>query len=360
MVMRKSLKIASYIGVALVLALATMIASFLMRGGAFRQIQSVSPGICRLVPTNHGSAEDIQINRQTGIAYLSALDRRGLVAGNEVTGNILEIDLYSTNPKPTSALESVPEGFRPHGISLFYMQDGSERLFVINDWFGIEERIEIFDKPLDNKLFEHVETLSDPLITHPNDLVAVGPEKFYIANDSGATNSLERVLEMGFGIGLSPLIFFNGENFLLVDSQLKSSGGINADLTAKRLYVGETMGKSIRVYELDDNQGLSRLVRTIALDGGVDNIDIEVDGSLWIANITNTLALVRHFTDEDSPAPIQVQKVVVHEESDSEIQTVLENNGNDFSAASVAARLGEMIIIGSITEPAVMLCELGT
>jgi arylesterase/paraoxonase len=349
--------IALFLG-ALILIVSAALASFLVRGGAFRQVQEVSSGVCKVIPTNHGSAEDIDIDPQTGIAYLSALDRRGLVAGKQVTGDILQLDLSEPKLPPTSALNAVPDGFRPHGVSLFEMPDGSRKLFVINHQYGTEERIEVFSKAAGQDRFEHQETLSDPLITHPNDLVAVGPRQFYIANDSGASSGIERGAEMLFGIGLSPLVYFDGSRFSIVDEGLKSSGGINTDLNTDRLYVGETMGNSIRVYELNPDRTISEYLQTIDVGSGVDNIDIEPDGTIWIANHSNTLALVQHFADENLSAPLQVQKIEVNNGLFGPITTVLENNGDQFSANSVAAKFNDLLAIGSITEPAIMLCDL--
>lgn len=358
--MKKWVKIVGTILLVFIAIVSASVASFLIRSGAFRDVNLVSPGECRRVPTGHGSAEDIDVDRQNGIAYLSALDRRGLVTGELVTGTILQLDLTNPDAKPFSALSAVPDGFRPHGISLFDDGDGSQLLFVINHSNGTEEKIEIFRKGLNENQFTTVESLSGPLLSHPNDIVAVGPRQFFIANDSGASNAIERAGEMLLGIGLSPLVYFDGANFEVVDTGLRSSGGINADLGKNRLFVGETMGKAIQVYDLNKDRSMSHHMATIELDSGIDNIDLDSEGSLWIANHTNTLALVRHFGDSTSPAPSQVQKISVIGDEYGPVSTVLETNGEDFSASSVAARYHNFLVMGSITEPVVMLCTLDT
>ena len=354
-------KIAKYLGlitVVLILLVASVLFSFLVRGGAFRETSDISPGDCEAIALLHGSAEDIEIDRTNGIALLSALDRRGLVQGKNPSGKILQIDLLNIDTPPVSALRGEPEGFRPHGISLFIREDDSQILFVINHAGGIEERIEIFEKLDGDQLFNHVETLADPLITHPNDIVAIASRKFYIANDSGATNGIERASEMMLGIGLSPLVYYDGSEFSVEVSDLRSSGGINANTTEKLLFVGETMGKAIRVYDLADDGSLSKLRNTIELESSVDNIDLDSNGDIWIANHTNILAFIRHVTGEGFPAPSQVQRISSKNNEFATIQTIFENDGNLFSASSVGARYRNLLLVGSITEPKVLICTI--
>ncbi len=342
----------------LILLTVGAVVSFLVRGNAFYESKNINPGHCQRIATNHGSAEDIEIDRERGLALLSALDRRGLVQGKNPSGKILQLNLADTGAPPISALASEPEGFRPHGISLFTDDNGTQTLFVINHSGGIEERIEIFEKQSGQQLFNHIQTLTDPLITHPNDLVAVGRSKFYIANDSGATNSMERAGEMMVGLGLSPLVFYDGASFSVVMDDLRSSGGINADTEEGLLFVGETMGKAIRVYNLAGDGTLLDLVEVIELEGSVDNIDLDADGNLWIANHTNTLAFVQHIMEETALSPSQVQRVKNKDRQFDDIQTVLESDGSLLSASSVGARYEDILVVGSITEPFVLICSM--
>jgi arylesterase/paraoxonase len=331
---------------------------FLVRGGAFDPVVESLPAQCQQVSIEAGSAEDIAVDRNTGMAYLSVLNRRGLVNGLNVKGTILQLDLNNIEEVSKSALSTTPDGFRPHGISLLHLASGAQRLFVINHAYGEQEKIEIFERPAAEGLFTHVETLSDPLLTHPNDIAAVGPRQFYIANDSGATNAMERAGEMLFAVGLSPLVYFNGNRFSVEENNLRSSGGIFADLQRSKLYVGETMGESIRVYDLKTDRSIDAMASQISLDGAVDNIDVDTAGNLWIANHINTLALVQHFGNEDAPAPSQVQRVSLVGSSDPVIETILETEGVPFSAASVGVPYGNRVILGSITEPKVLICAL--
>jgi arylesterase/paraoxonase len=339
--------------------LAVATASFLIRGGAFRAVETVSLRACEAIEIPLGSAEDIQIDHEGGVALLSVLDRRrSIEEGKSVKGTILSISLATAASTPVPALSSQPKDFRPHGLSLFTDQNGLKTLVVINHAVT-GELIEVFRKGQSDELFKHVHTLTSPLLVAPNDLVAVDSEKFYVANDSGAENGIEKVAEMIFAVGLSPLVYFNGRQFDTVADDLKSSGGINVSQDGTELYVGQTAGESIRIYSLNTDKSIGDLKDTIKVGSGVDNIDIATDGALWIANHTNTLALVKHFGNAASLAPTQIQKLTYHSTGkEYRLETVFENDGSLISAGSVGTRYKDAILIGSITERKLLKCSV--
>lgn len=355
--MKRVLKLCGMlVGITLLLII-VIVATFLVRGGAFSEVASVSPGQCNPIPMSDGSAEDIQPDRGNGLALLSVMDRRAIVENRATDGTISKLDLKSEDFSIAPALASQPEDFQPHGISLYEAPNGTQTLIVINHAFGAGEFVEVFEKTADQDLFAHVDTLTSPLLTDPNDLVAVGSRQFYVANDSGATNGLESMAEMVFAVGLSPLTYYDGTEFSTVVDDLKSSGGINVNLEKSELYVGETIGEAIRVFDLNADRSLRQEKAPIHVGSGVDNIDLDTDGDLWIANHVNTVSLVRHFADADFPAPTQVQRIRVGE-SASVIETIYEQDGAEHPAGSVAVKYDDAFLIGSITEKQILYCQL--
>ena len=129
----------------LILVLLLFTLEFMRFGGQFTALPTATPGPCSRIALT-ASAEDIQIDRSRGVAYLSALDRRGLVEGNNVQGDILQLDLNDGSATPVSALAARPSDFRPHGMSLYRMGDGMQRLFVISHPAGGGHSIEIFEQ----------------------------------------------------------------------------------------------------------------------------------------------------------------------------------------------------------------------
>lgn len=324
---------------------------FLNFGGAFRELAPRVPGACSTLPLA-ASAEDIQIDRNRSIAYLSSLDRRALVKGENVEGTVLQLDL-TTDPLQTAvALVNAPAGFRPHGMSLYRMGDGKQRLFVISHPQDAGHTIEIFEQDADRR-FVHVGTVRDPLLLSPNAIVAVGPGQFYVANDKGATNFFERMREFVLRSGLSTVVYYDGSGMRVAADGLKSAVGMGISPDGLTLYVAETLGKRVSTYTRDPVSGELRLAERIPLEGSPDNINVDSDGTLWIAIHAKLIDLIRHFGDPAHPAPTTILRHAA-----GVTETVLVDDGRAISAGSVGATFDGRLYIGSITEPRIRICRL--
>ena len=340
----------------LILAGIAMSAFLLYRGGATREISDHFAGRCERLELD-GSAEDIQIDRQRGFAYLSLIDRQALVEGGNAQGTIARIDLNSGERLVEAALVSAPKHFRPHGLSLFIDRSGQRSLFVINhpvDRGNEPELVEHFRETSPGQ-FTHIETISNPLFNSPNDLVAVGPKQFYVVNDKVMAGTWQTLAQQ-FGFGFSRLVYVDGPNSRVVASDIASGGGINVSADLKTLYVAETSGMRIRVFDRDIATGDVTEAGRIDVDTSPDNIDVATDGSLWIGAHANTLALIRHFTSK-SPAPSQVLRVVPTGGNAANIEEVFLSRGADISASSVGVSHGNKLLIGSITERRILICR---
>jgi arylesterase/paraoxonase len=334
---------------AVVIGLFTL--DFLSFGGQFRDLGFRSPGACMSLPLE-ASAEDIQIDRNRSVAYLSSLDRRGLVEGKAVEGTVLQIDLVADPLRADSALSSAPAGFRPHGMSLYRMGDGKQRLFVISHPEGEEHVIEIFEQNSENR-FTHVGSVRDPLLVSPNAIVAVGPQQFYVANDKGDSGFLGRIAESLFRTGLSKVVYFDGESMRVAAEGLKSGVGMGLSPDGLTAYVAETLGKRVSAYTRNPLTGDLIFKQYIDIDGSPDNINVDADGTLWIAVHAKLVDLIRHFGDATHHAPTTVLR---HDAG--EITPIYVNDGSEISAGSVGASFAERLYIGSITEPKLLICRM--
>jgi len=196
-------RILAAIGV-LILVIVAVSIGLLARGGAFREIEPHFAGTCEALPLE-GSGEDILIDRERGIAYLSLLDRKSVVQGKDVQGTVARIDLNVRPFTAVNALATRPDAFRPHGMSLYVGPDGQRRLFVINHGQkrGVDpEAVEIFAEGAPGQ-YVHLESIRGDELYSPNDVVAVGPRQFYVANDKALGGGLKAGLQQ-LGIGASP------------------------------------------------------------------------------------------------------------------------------------------------------------
>jgi len=295
------------------------------------------------------SAEDMQIDRERGVAYLSLIDRMTLAQGGDAQGWLGRLDLTVDKLVAEPALIDPPAHFRPHGLSLHIDDEGRRTLVVINhpvDRGVGAEYIERFVEETPGR-FRHAGSFTDPLIARPNDLVAVGPEQYYIANDS-PPNSGE----------LTNLIFVDAEanTARAVADDIRSGGGINASPDGRTLYVAETGGNALRILARDPVDGSVTTTADINLGTSPDNIDVAADGSLWIAGHSSLLALVMHFIT-GADAPTQILRVVPDASGGALINEIYMNRGDEISAGSVGVTNGNRLLIGSITARRILVCE---
>ena len=328
----------------------------LNRGGAFREIKPHFAGRCDSLPLD-GSAEDITVDRERGFAYISYMDRAALIRGEAVQGTIMRIDLNRVPLVPEDALLDRPAHLRTHGLSLYISPEGKRSLFVINHPVnrGTEpELVEVFDEVAPGQ-FRHRETFQSPLFNSPNDLAAVGPRQFYVANDKVLKGGLAAGLQQ-LGIGGSPLTYFDGEEARGVVDDIASGGGINVSAGGGTLYVSETSGQRIRVLRRDPASGAVTELARIAVPTSPDNIDVAADSSLTVAGHANTMKLIMHFI-KGTPAPSQVLRVIPDNDGNAAIDEIYLNAGDGISASSVGATYGNKLLIGSITDRKLLVCE---
>ncbi len=328
----------------------------LNRGGAFREIKPHFAGRCDSLPLD-GSAEDITVDRERGFAYISYMDRAALIRGEAVQGTIMRIDLNRVPLVPEDALLDRPAHLRTHGLSLYISPEGKRSLFVINHPVnrGTEpELVEVFDEVAPGQ-FRHRETFQSPLFNSPNDLAAVGPRQFYVANDKVLKGGLAAGLQQ-LGIGGSPLTYFDGEEARVVVDDIASGGGINVSAGGGTLYVSETSGQRIRVLRRDPASGAVTELARIAVPTSPDNIDVAADSSLTVAGHANTMKLIMHFI-KGTPAPSQVLRVIPDNDGNAAIDEIYLNAGDGISASSVGATYGNKLLIGSITDRKLLVCE---
>lgn len=345
------------IGGVVVLAIAGTL-WFLNRGGAFRALTPHFAGTCEPLDLP-GSGEDIQVDRERGFAYVSLLDRQQVIKGKTVEGTIVRLDLNASPLTPVPAIDSTPPHFHPHGLSLYIEPGGLRHLFVINHPArrGVDpEMVEHFVEMAPGK-FALAETLRDPRMNSPNDLVAVGPRQFYVANDKATGGRLRAILQQ-LGFGSSPLVYFDGSEARIVAADIASGGGINTSADHQFIYVSETAGRRVRVLQRRNDHGSVVEIGRIALETAPDNIDVAADGSLWVTGHANTLALIRHFIS-GSPAPSQTWRVEVDESGLARgVEERYLDDGTNISAGSVGATYGRMLLVGSITAKRIMVCTM--
>ena len=305
-------------------------------------------GVCETLGLGDESAEDIQVDRDRGFAYLSLISRAALARGEDAQGWIGRVDLNADPMTVEPALIDPPPHLRPHGLSLHIDAQGQRTLALINhpvNRGSDPEQVELFIEEEPGR-FRHLRSFTDPLISRPNDLVAVGPEQYYIANDSPPNSGQT-----------TNLVYVDQDQARTVTDDIRSGGGINVSPEGDLVYVAETGGKAIRVLQRNPADGSVTTIDTVEIGTSPDNIDVAEDGSLWIGAHADLTKLVFHFI-LGTNAPSQVLRVDLNDAAGPVIDEIYLNRGEEISTSSVGVTYGNKLLIGSITAPQMLVCEM--
>ncbi len=324
------------------------VAKTLWDAGEFRRLETRLPGACREIG-GVASSEDITIDRQAGIALISADDRRG---GGP--GGIFAFDLNQPDARPERLPQDGPADFHPHGISLFQTPGGEPRLMVVNHRAD-GSFVEIFDYRGDRLV--HLRSIGSPLMHSPNDLAATGPESFYVTNDHRETGGWRKTLEEYLQQARSYLLHFDGSDFTIAASGLAYANGVNLSPDGTRVYVAASVGKTVSIYRRNPANNLLQLEQVIYTGTGVDNIEVDPDGALWIGAHPKLLTFVDYMSDPNALSPSEVIRIQLFPDRGYEIEPVLVDSGSLLSASSVAAVFGKKLLVGSVADPRFIVCE---
>ncbi len=291
--------------------------------------------------------EDMAIDRLRSRVFISSLDRRAEAARGAI---------HIVDPADPLAAEGwrdmtggAPAEFQPLGLD-YYEEDGVGRLFVVN---AANNAVEIFDVAEDGAL-THLNTLTERRLTSPNSVAAVGIDSFYVTNDVKAGRStLVGQFQFLMRAGEGEVFHFDGVAWSLAASGLRFANGIVAARDGGEIYVAETAGKAIRVFARNGASGALRRVRTVSTPAAPDNLTLDADGAVWVAGLPKPLGLPRHAARAGALAPSAVMRV-----DEAGASMVYLDDGSELSASTVAARMGEALMIGALYERKFLLCDL--
>lgn len=345
-------KIIKRTGLVLFAILALLIFRTLIQSGVFKKINPHEKVPLSVIKGMVG-AEDITIDRTINKALVSADDRRGHRTGKEVKGAIYLLDYLAKPPVYTELTANFPQSeFHPHGISLYL--DGSDNtkwVFVVNHR-NSGQFIEIF-RFTDSTLI-HQESISHPAICSPNDVAGVGKRQFYFTNDHDKGGGIDRWKDYLL-IGTGQVGFYDGDNVEIFDSGLGYSNGVNLSKDGSIIYVACSTGKNLLAYDRATHQRIGEL----DCQTGLDNIELDQNGNLWIGCHPKMLAFASHAKDSEKRSPSQVLKIEpdLDHFSKSKITEIYLNDGNPLSGSSAATVDGELLLLGTVFEDGVGLGE---
>jgi len=338
----------------LVIIVAGWVVHLLWSAGQFKTIEPHFAGTCRTIRGVVG-AEDITIHPVTGRAYISVCDRRALMEGKSARGGIYAYDLNAAKPVPLLLTSGPGPDFRPHGISLFVDPGEKDVLCVINHSGGTH-KVEIYDLVAGGLV--HRKTVAGPALVSPNDIVAVSRDNFYVSNDHRYTHGILKTLEDYLKLPLSNIVYYNGESFSEAAAGIGYANGINISPDGRNLYVAGTTRMTLMVYDRDLKTGVLTVKEKIKFDTGLDNIEVDPAGNLWIGAHPQLLKFVAHSKDAHRLSPSQGLRVKLQPDGQYKLDEIYMNRGEALSGSSVYAVYGSRLLIGSVFEKKFLDCTL--
>ncbi|MBL7856447.1 MAG: SMP-30/gluconolactonase/LRE family protein [Cyclobacteriaceae bacterium] len=323
----------------------------LIPAGFFKTIKPHFAGAVEKIAMPISGPEDITVDRQLQLAFISCDDRR-----NGSTGGIFVLDLNDSSHALRHVTPTLSD-FHPHGISLFRNEKNQLFLFAVNHRKKpVGHAIEKFEWRNDSLV--HQESFLDPvLMTSPNDVTAVSERTFYVTNDHGNVSGFKRTLEEYLQLPQAYVNYFDGHQFVKAAEHIAYANGINHSLDGVKIFVATPTGRKIVVYNRDIPTGTLTREEEIFLHSGVDNIELDEEGNLWTGCHPKLLRFVAHSKDSTAYSPSQVLKVV-YKPGEPTIEEIFLNDGKQYSGSSVAAVYGNTLIIGSVFEHAILWCTI--
>jgi len=345
------MKFLKRIVVVVLLLVLAFVANIFITTGYFRTIENKFEGDI-LKKIKISGAEDITISQIDSFAIISATDRKAIPRTQDEEGGLYYLDLKKPTYKPIHLTEDFKGEFAPHGISMLKI-DSTYTIMAVNHILT-GHAIEVFK--LNSKNLVHQRTLTHPSIVSPNDIVLIDENRFYVTNDHKYPTGFGRLLEDYGGLAVSNVVYFDGENYTEVANGIAYANGINYDTKRKLLFVASPRSFLVKVYARNDDGSLN-FIEDIDCNTGVDNIEFDTEGNLWIGAHPNLLRFAAYAKGSKETSPSEIIKINYRSKGDYSIEQIYIEDGSAMSAATVAAPFGNLILTGNVMDASFLVLE---
>jgi arylesterase/paraoxonase len=156
-------------------------------------------------------------------------------------------------------------------------------------------------------------------------------------------------LEDYLGLAISNVIYFDGEKYLEVAKGIAYANGINYDADRSLLFVASPRKFLIKVYKRNPD-GTLEYIEDIASGTGVDNIEFDSKGNLWVGAHPNLLRFATYAKGKEKTSPSEIIKISYRGKGDYTIEQVYMEDGSAMSASTVAAPIRDIILTGNVMD----------
>ena len=146
-----------------------------------------------------------------------------------------------------------------------------------------------------------------------------------------------------------------GQVASVVLDRLSFANGIQFAPQTEQIFMTETRANTLRIYRRSRDDGALTFINGIQVGRGPDNIDIDKNGTIWIATHPKAFNLIAH---ADRPESLSPSRVVRLRADGTGLQEIYVGTGEEFSAASVAAVYNGEMLLGTIFDAKLLRCRL--
>ncbi|HEY4273981.1 MAG TPA: hypothetical protein VGM68_00735 [Rhizomicrobium sp.] len=326
--------------------------------GVFTSFDAKAPAICKPIVGLEGP-EDFEVDAAHDAIIVSSTNRRAPKDKPDPRDGLYFLKL-SAPQSPAVKLDGVPKDFHPHGISLYRAGNGDLTLMAINHHASGMNSVEIFGLSYQDgaaKLAARA-SIAGGLLVSPNDIFAVGPDRFYVTNDHATTTALGRFAEDYLIWPHADLLYFNGTNFRISVQRMAFPNGVYVTPDGSHLYVTLTTERRLVAFSREPFFGSLTEIGALSIPSRLDNISADAQGRLIVAG-HHSLLDDNHFrADPTKPSPSEVFRVTLDKAGvPTGYETIFANDGGLIGASSTASMVGKRLLIGSVLDAKILDCR---
>jgi arylesterase/paraoxonase len=326
----------------------------LQNAGVFLKIQEQKP-VNETVLESPAGVEDITVDQETQMIFLSAHDRRNPKSNGDIY--LMKLNDTTSNIKNLTKNQGF-QSFRPHGISFLKTSKNEKFLFVISHANNKDEVIK-FGIEKDSLILLNKYSSSEFISS--NDILAVGENQFFLTNDHTRKDDILRKIGDFINFPSGNVVYFDGEKTRIVSEGIPYANGINLSPNGEFVYVSSTTTNRLHVYRPNLQTKKLETIEKIKLKYSPDNIEIDQNGNLLIGCHPKLLQFLSHKKSESNRSASAVLSLAFKDNLHKEYSenTIYLSNGNPLSGLSVAAQISERsLILGSVFEKKVVILNL--
>jgi arylesterase / paraoxonase len=343
--------------------LLTLVLFFVLRwlnaAGVFTSVPTISPGICKSIASLQGP-EDFAVDAAHDAIIVSSTDRRVPRSSPDPHDGLYLLKLSAPGAPPVK-LTGVPRDFHPHGINLYRESNGDETLMAINHRSDGSQAVEIFGLDYDGgvaRLTPHA-SIGGGLLVSPNDIFAVGPDRFYVTNDHVTKTALGRFAEDYLVWPHADLLYFNGTSFRISVQRMAFPNGVFVAPDGQHLYVAVTNERRLIAFSREPFFGSLKEVGSLSLPARPDNISADAQGHLVVAGHPSLVRVNQFRADPGKPSPSEVFRITLDQSGVPQAyETIFADDGAQIGASSSAAIVGKRLLIGSVLDDKLLDCQM--